>query len=164
MTSESPGTAPPRIGLRPKLSRFVLTVVIATLLGPLIVGGTVFVVFVAMQIVQSGFNAAGIGEFAAEIGKLFILLVGAAYFGGSVIALVAGTIVAVVALRRQVTFVVIIAAIVVANVGYFAVTEPEIFYSTDLTMPLQRLVGNLAYSAFAATICWLLFPQLLKNT
>ena len=135
----------------------MLTVVVATLLGPLIVGATVFSVFVAISIAQSGFNA-------AEISKLFIILVGAAYFGGSVIALVAGTIVAVVALRRQVTFVVIIAAIIVVNIAYFAVTEPGIFYSTDLRMPLQRLVGNLAYSAFAATICWLLFPRLLKNT
>ena len=158
MLNERRDTARLRVRVRPRLFRFVLTVVIATLLGPLIVGGAVFLVFVATLIAQSGFSA-------AEIGKLFILLVGAAYFGGSVIAFVAGTIVAVVALRRQVTFVVIIAAIVVANIGYFAVTEPEIiFYSADLTTPLERLVGNLAYSAFAATICWLLFPRLLKNT
>jgi len=157
VTSEGHDNAPLGIRLRPRLFRFVLTVVVATLLGPLIVGATVFSVFVAIRSLNRG-------SMPGRSANCFIILVGAAYFGGSVIALVAGTIVAVVALRRQVTFVVIIAAIIVVNIAYFAVTEPGIFYSTDLRMPLQRLVGNLAYSAFAATICWLLFPRLLKNT
>jgi len=68
MTSDSSDTAPPRVGLLPKLVRFLLTVAIATVLGPLIGGVTFFLLRVAMQIAQSELDA-------ADIRGLFILMV-----------------------------------------------------------------------------------------
>jgi len=80
-----------------------------------------------------------------------------------VIAFVAGTIVAIAALWRQPTFAVIIAAVVVANVGYYLVTEPQVFYSAGYPIPFGAFSVTLGFSAFAATICWLLFRRLLRN-
>jgi hypothetical protein len=156
MTSDSSDTAPPRGGLLPKLVRFVLTVAIATVLGPLIGGVTFFLLRVAMEIAQSEFDA-------ADIRGLFVLMVVGAYVVGGVIAFVAGTIVAVAALWRQPTFAVIIAATVVANVGYFLVTEPQVFLSAGYPIPFGAFTVTLAFSAFAATVCWLLFRRLLRN-
>ena len=146
MTSDGSDTGPSRIGRLPKLIRFVLTVVIATVLGPLIGGVAPFLV-TAMQLAQSGAGA-------AEIARSFIPIVIFAYVVGWVIAFVAGTIVAVAALWRQPTFVVIIAATVVANVGCFMAGQQT----------YDWLFINLPVSAFAATICWLLFRRLLRNT
>jgi len=82
-------------------------------------------------------------------------MVVAAYVVGGVMAFVAGTIVAVAALWRQPTFAVIIAATVVANVGCYVAIQHGVYD--------RLLIPNLAVSAFAATICWLLFRRLLRN-
>ena len=156
MTRDSSDAVSSNIGLRVKLARFVLVVVIATVFGPLICGGTIFLVSAVILIAQSKFDAAMIGE-------LFLVYVGAAYLAGGVIAIVAGTIIAVVALWHQPTFVDIAITIVVANIGYFAVTEPDAFYFTGSTMPMQELLVSLAFSIFSATICWLLFRRHLRN-
>ena len=155
--SDSSASLPSRGGLRSKFVRFALTVIIAAVLGPLIAGGTYFAVFAAMLIVQSGFHLGGLAE-------QFIIMIGVAYLAGGIIALVAGLIVAVAALWREPTFLGIIAAVVVANIAYFAITEPEVFYSTAATIPLQELFVDLVFSVYAGTICWLLFRRLLKNT
>jgi len=145
MTSDGGDTGQPSISGLKKLIRFVLTIVIATVLGPLI-GGLPFFLVSAIPIALSSFSA-------AEIGESFILILIFAYVFGGAIAFVAGTIVAVAALWRQPTFVVIIAATVVANVG-FSVASQQVY---------DWLFINLAVSAFAATICWLLFRRLLRN-
>src|ERR1700730_14579751 len=106
MANDNSDTAAPRVGLLPKVVRFVLTVAIATVLGPLIGGVAFFLLRVAMQIAQSEFDA-------ADIRGLLVLMVVAAYVVGGVIAFLAGTIVAVAALWRQPTFTIIIAAVVV---------------------------------------------------
>jgi len=147
MRRDTSDTGPPRIGRLPKLIRFVLTVVIATVLGPLIGSVAPFLV-TAMQLVHSGSGA-------AEIARSFVPIVIFAYVIGGVIAFVAGTIVAVAALWRQPTFVIIIAATVVANVGCEVALQDGVHQ--------LRLFFNLAVSAFAATICWLLFRRLLSS-
>jgi hypothetical protein len=156
MTSHSSDTAPPQIGPLPKLVRFVLTVVIATVLGPLIGGITFFLVRFAIDIVQLEFN------FADIPGLIFGLVVGA-YLVGWVVAFLAGTLVAVAALWRQPTFDVIIAAVVVTNVGYFMVTKALISYSPGEPFAFDEFSLTLAFSIFAATVCWLLFRRLLRN-
>jgi hypothetical protein len=157
MTSHSSNTAVVRSGTPPKLIRFVLTIVIATVFGPLVSGVTVFLMFAAMLIAQWEFNTAGMGE-------SFILMVGVAYLAGWVIAVVTGTIVALVALWRPPNFAVVLLAVLVANVGYFALTESQLFHSAGGSpKPLQGIFVSLAFSIYAANVCWLLFRRFVKN-
>jgi hypothetical protein len=150
MTSSRNDSAMPRAGVQAKIFRFVLTVVIAMLLGPLIGGIGFFLVSVAIEIAQSRLDV-------ADIGGMFLLFVVGAYVVGGVIAFFAGTIVAVAALWRSPTFSLIVAATFVANVICYLTIQPGVSYSTG------GFLVNLAASVFAAAICWAMFRRTLRS-
>jgi hypothetical protein len=132
----------------PKFTRFLLTVVIATVVGPLI-GVLPFAVLSAWP----GLSGARAGDIAQWFGTLLL----GAYFLGGVIALIAGTIVAAVALWRQPSLMVVLVAAVVATIAWEVAFQGwflGFFHSVRLTI-------NLVMSVFAATVCWLLFRRLV---
>jgi hypothetical protein len=150
MMSNRDDTVTPRVGVLPKVARFVLTVIIAMLLGPLIGGVGFFLVSAAIEIAQSRLDP-------ADLGGMFLLFMVGAYVVGGVIAFLAGTIVAVAALWRSPTFPLIASATLIANVVCYLAIQPGVSYSTD------GFLVNLATSTFAATVCWAVFRRHLTN-
>jgi len=143
MMQGTTGTGPPGIGLLSKLIRFVLIVVIATVFGPPIGGVAVYLVW-ALWI--------GLPVFAViELGWLSIVTF--SYLLGGMIAFLAGTIVALAALWRQPTLLLVIGATILASLGY----ELAIGHGLE-----DRLFVSLAASAVAGTVCWLFFGRLLR--
>jgi hypothetical protein len=135
----------------PKVFGFILTIVFATVLGPLIGGTGFFLVRVAIDIAQAQF------KFADLPGMLILFMMGA-YVVGGIIAFLAGTFVAIVALWRPPTLRAIIAAAVVANIVCFLTIQPGVTYGTG------GLAVNLVASISAATICWAIFRSYLART
>ena len=130
----------------PKIIRLTLIVVIAVGLGPLL-GSVPFLLITSAQLALSG-------QRAAEFGQAFIPIVIFAYVRGGIIAFVAGTLVAITAVWHQPNFATIMLATLLANVGcYLAIPDAL----------LQSLSLNLVASAFAATICWLLFRRVMSS-
>ena len=142
-TSE-PGSPP--IGRLPKLVRFVLTVLIATALGPLI--GSVALV-IATRLLHFGFSA-GLNDLLEQAAVTVIF----GYSMGWKIAFVAGTIIAVAALWRPPTFLTVIAATVVAGVACQVGTagrNPPLVYPQSCSVDL---CGYRLLAAFSATAEW----------
>lgn len=135
-----------------KFYRIVQTIVIATAMGPLIGGAAVFLLSATHDMSQRGFDADGLG-------RLFFVFMYGAYLVGGVIAFVAGTLVAVAALWRRPTFVIVVAASVVSSIVCTVAISHWLLYD----VPDGLLFITLPASAFAATICWLLFRRLLSN-
>ncbi len=152
-----------RAGFLPKLIRFFWIVAITTVFGPLIVGSTVFLLIALASITQTESPSFGVMEMLRGTGELFVVLVGAAYLGGGIIAFVAGILVALTTLWRQPNFLTVLGAVVVANIGYCLATVLEVFDSANALSSPSGLFVNLAFSFYAATICWLLFGRFLKR-
>jgi hypothetical protein len=109
MTSTRNDAARPRVAMLPKAIRFMVTVGLSVVLGPLIGGLGFFFASAAIEIGQSQFSNADAG------GTLLLFLTGA-YVVGGVIALLAAQIVAIAALWRSPSLPVILVATVAANV------------------------------------------------
>lgn len=146
-----------------KFLRFVLTIAVATLFGPLIAGVTVFVAMAAMMTAHMEIKTVLIADFLTGLGGEFVVMTGAAYLGGAVIAFAAGAFVAIHALWRKPTPSVVLFAVIVANLGYYAAVEPAVFVTTDSTLPLRKLIISILFSLYAGAVCWLLFRRLLRG-
>jgi hypothetical protein len=147
-TNETSQTSRPRAGRSARITRFVLTVVIATLLGPLVGAVLLMLRRIALDVAHSEFDA-------ADIRGMAILFTLSAYVVGGVIAFAAGLIVAIAGLWRQPTFPIILAAIVVANVGYYLLGQHMVSYG-----PAGLLQSTLV-SLVAGAIIWLIFRRYL---
>lgn len=138
------GTGPPRIVLLSKLIRFVLIIVIATVFGPLIGGVAAYLVW-GLWIGLPVFAVFEVGAWRSIVTFSYLL--------GGMIAFLAGTIVALAALWRQPTLLLVIGATILASLGY----ELAIGHGLE-----DRLFVSLAASAVAGTVCWLFFGRLLR--
>jgi hypothetical protein len=130
--------------------RFVLTVLIATLLGP-------FIGAILMMLGRIGLDLARWEFDPADIRGVIVIFMIGAYAVGGVIAFAAGVLVALWALWREATFAMVVAAIVLANLGCYLLVQPVVSYG-----PLG-LLQNTVVSLVAGTILWLCFRRYLKS-
>jgi hypothetical protein len=130
--------------------RFVLTVLIATLLGP-------FIGAILMMLGRIGLDLARWEFDPADIRGVIVIFMMGAYAVGGVIAFAAGLLVALAALWREATFAMVVVAIVLANLGCYLLVQPVVSYG-----PLGLLL-NTVLSLVAGTILWLCFRGYLRN-
>jgi hypothetical protein len=130
--------------------RFVLTVLIATLLGP-------FIGAILMMLGRIGLDLARWEFDPADIRGVIVIFMMGAYAVGGVIAFAAGVLVALGALWREATFAMVVVAIVLANLGCYLLVQPMVSYG-----PLG-LLQNIVVSLVAGTILWLCFRRYLRS-
>jgi hypothetical protein len=99
--------------------RFVLTVMIATLLGP-------FIGAILMMLGRIGLDLARWEFDPADIRGVIVIFMMGAYAVGGVIAFAAGVLVALGALWREATFAMVVVAIVLANLGCYLLVQPMV--------------------------------------
>jgi hypothetical protein len=122
-------------------------IVIAVVLAPLI-GGLAFFVFRVVE-------AATISD-SQDLRDLLVVVAMGTYFVGGPIALVAGVLLAIISFWRTPNLVVILGAIVIANLAIL-LFQPVVGFG------LGGFIINLVTSLFAGTFCWLLFRYRLAK-
>jgi hypothetical protein len=133
-----------------KLVRFLMPIVIAVVLGPLIAGLAVCLFGLAVTILDPSAVS------AADLLVMSAIYIAFAYLDGAPIALLAGVLVSLWMIRRPPGLLVVVAA-AVAAVGVFWLTATIgwLGLSTGITVR-NNLWLTLALAAVAAAVCWLL--------
>jgi len=131
-------------------SRFGLTIVVSTLLGPLVPGLAIFFAIATLQATRSELDLSSVSDL------LLLVLVGA-YLMGGVIALVAGMFIAIASLWYRTTLKTTLLAAVAANVFCYLAT----FVHSGISgpFPFSALLMSLALSLISAALCWLLLRR-----
>lgn len=126
-----------------RLAACLSIILISVAVAPLIGAGAFFIVQVAVQAVTTGVD---------DLLGLLVLFVIGAYIVGGPIALIAGSLVSLVAWWETPSLIVIILAIVVANV-VIMLLQPMVGFG------LAGFLINVASSLFSGIVCWLLFRR-----
>ena len=153
MTTVQAAAPRPQPTIARKVIGVMRIIVVATILGPLIAGVSIFMVGAIVVLVQGGLGAAGLGGIVASLPELLVEMVGAAYIGGGIIAFVAGAIVGMWTLMRQPTIVVVVGAVVAANLLFYILYEPGAFMS-DGGASIASIFMSTVISIYAAVVCW----------
>jgi len=132
-------------------SRFGLTIVVSTLLGPLVPGLAIFFAIAALQATRSELSLSSVSDL------LLLVLVGA-YLIGGVIALVAGMFIAIASLWYRTTLKTTLLAAVAANVLCYTLATFA-HSGTSGPFPFGALLVSLALSLISAALCWLLLRR-----
>jgi hypothetical protein len=137
---------------------FLMPIVIAVVLGPLIAG----LIFCVVAIVTSIFDAAG----ATPVADLFVMFgfyIMFAYLAGAPIALLAGLLVSIWMIRRPPGLLVAVAA-AIAAVGVFRLTaEIDPMSWGAVSSVRNNLVLTLVLAVAAAAVSWLLTRRFAKS-
>ena len=140
-----------------KLVRFLLPIVIAVVLGPLIAGLAVTLLAVANNI----FSHAGTLPWAGLFKMSGVYIVFAYYMGGP-IALLAGLLVSLWTVRRPPNLIVVIAAAVIATALYMGVGALGVLGPVEFTNARSNFLSTLVLAVIAATGCWLLMRRFVR--
>jgi hypothetical protein len=134
-----------------KVVRFLMPIVIAVVLGPLIAGLAVCLLLVVTNIFDPSAALP-----MADLFKMFGVYIIFAYLGGSAIALLAGILVSIWMIWRPPSAIVVIAAAVIATAVYMGVGALGSLGMTEWSNARSNFLFTLVLAVIAATVCWLL--------
>ena len=141
-----------------KLIRFLMPIVIAVALGPLIAGLAVSIFAFGTSI----FNNTG-SLLMADHFKMSGVYIAFAYILGSAIAVLAGVLVSIWMIWRPPNAIVVIAAAVIATCGYMGVGALGLG-SAEWTNARSNFLFTLVLAVIAAAGCWFLTRRFVKAT
>ena len=153
----------PQPSFASRLIRFLRLVVLATVLGPLVAGVSVFLVGAIFALLQGGMARVGFGATISRLAGLLVEIVRAVYLPGGVIAMISSVLVASWSLRRLPNFLVVAGAVVLANLIFFAIYEPDVLFPADSLTPQRGFWVSIALSLYAAAVCWLPARRFLRR-
>ena len=139
-----------------KLIRFLMPIVIAVALGPLIAGLAVSIFAFGTNI----FNDTGL--LVADLFEMSGVYIIFAYYLGSAIAVLAGILVSIWMIWRVPNVIVVIAAAVIATCSYMAVGALGFLGSEELTNARSNFLFTLVLAVIAAAGCWFLTRRFVK--
>jgi len=133
-----------------RLFRFLMPIVVAVVLGPLVAG--LIVCLFALSLYLFGYDNGPI----AELFSIFWVYITFAYFEGGPVALVAGLLVSIWMIWRQPGLMVVILAAIAAIALCYVVDRFGMFNPIGGPLVSNNLGLMLVLSILAAAICWLL--------
>jgi hypothetical protein len=142
-----------------KLIRFLMPIVIAVALGPLIAGLAVSIFAFGTSIFD---NTGSLPM--ADILKMSGFYIVFAYFLGSAIAVLAGILVSIWMFWRPPNVIVVIAATVIATCSYMAVGALGYLGPAEWTNAHSNFLLTLVLAVIAAAGCWFLTRRFVKAT
>ena len=142
-----------------KLIRFLMPIVIAVALGPLIAGLAVSIFAFGTSIFD---NTGSLPM--ADILKMSGFYIVFAYFLGSAIAVLAGILVSIWMFWRPPNVIVVIAATVIATCSYMAVGVLGYLGPAEWTNAHSNFLLTLVLAVIAAAGCWFLTRRFVKAT
>jgi hypothetical protein len=137
--------------------RFLIPIVIAMVLGPLIAGLAVCLLAVGTNI----FDHTGTLPIA-DLFPMFGFYIVFAYLNGGVIALLAGILVSIWMIWRSPSAIVAIAAAMIATVGYLGVSALGFLGLAEWSNARSNFLFTLVLAVIAADGCWLLTRPFMK--
>ncbi len=143
-------------------TRRALAVIIAVGLGPLVAGLIVFVYALGMVFFAFDNPPQTVGVALTKAAELFGISIIGAYSIGGIVALIAGLLIALWMKWSPPRLSIVLAAVAVAIVAKFAVTEPRAVLLAIVTLPYGRLPIALALGLLAATICWFMMRRFVR--
>jgi hypothetical protein len=141
-----------------RLVRFLMPIMIAVVLGPLIAGIAVTVLALVINLVERS-AAAQIGDVLALSASYVIF----AYVSGAAIAVFAGLLVSIWMIWRAPSFAIVIAATVIATVGYMSAGALGLLGAVEITNARSNFVFTLIFAVIAAAGCWLLTRRFART-
>jgi hypothetical protein len=141
-----------------RLVRFLMPIMIAVVLGPLIAGIAVTVLALVINLVERS-AAAQIGDVLALSASYVIF----AYVRGAAIAVFAGLLVSIWMIWRAPSFAIVIAATVIATVGYMSAGALGMLGAVEITNARSNFVFTLIFAVIAAAGCWLLTRRFART-
>jgi hypothetical protein len=144
----------------PKPVRLLMPIVIAVVLGPLIAGLALLLFGTVSNLVTHDYPV----DFSnADAFKFLLVYMLFAYYEGGPIALVAGLLVSIWMIRRPPSFVIVVAAAIVA-IGLFRLAvEVGMFGTNGAPLARHNLVLTLVLGIVAAAGCWLLTRRFART-
>jgi hypothetical protein len=133
--------------------RFLIPIVVAVVLGPLIAGLAVSLLAVGRDI------ADGLGALWVDMFGLIFVNIAFAYYLGGPIALIAGVLVSIWMMRRPPNAIVAVAAAAIATVIYSAVGALGVLGPAAQFSAFANFAFTLACAIVAALVCWLLVKR-----
>ena len=140
-----------------KLIRFLMPMIVAVALGPLIAGIAVTVLALAINVVDRT-AATPIGDVLA----MSVLYITVAYIGGAAIALLAGLLVSIWMIWRAPNFLVVVAAAIVATAVYMSAGALGLLGVVEFTNARSNFQFTLVFAVIAAAGCWLLMRRYVR--
>jgi hypothetical protein len=141
-----------------RLIRFLMPIVIAVALGPLIAGLSVFIFAFGANIFDNT------GSLLADLFKMSGVYIVFAYYLGSAIALLAGILVSIWMIWRAPNAIVVIAAAVIATCVYMGVGALGFLGPAEWTNARSNFFFTLVLAVIAAAGCWFLTRRFVKAT
>jgi hypothetical protein len=145
--------------------RRLLPVAIAVVLGPLVAGLIVFACYFGIMIADRANWPPGVGEALLLVAKMFVLIIAIAYFGGALVALIAGVLIALWMLWRPPNLVVVVVAAALGTLAAFVTTgrhSVQALVTVSLAQALRELALVMMLAVIAATICWFLMRRFVR--
>ena len=139
--------------------RALLAIVAAVALGPLVAAIAMWLLLLVTTVVDPSGFLPSLKDAIVHAPKLILTLTIAAYRAGTVIALIAGVLVALWMLWRPVNVAVVLVASVAAALAELALSEPAVFVGTASREDLW-IMPPLA--AVAGAACWLLLRRFAR--
>jgi hypothetical protein len=140
-----------------KLVRFVIPVVIAVVLGPLVAGVGICLLAVGTNTLDHAVSLP-IADLLSMLGVCIVI----AYLSGGVVALAAGILVSMWMLWRPPNAIVIIAAAAIATAGYLGVGALGFLSFAEYIDVRSNFLFALLLAVTAAASCWLLTGRFVR--
>jgi len=137
--------------------RFIMPIVIAVMLGPLVAGLALGLLAICTDILDHTFSLS-----IADLFSMFGVYIVIAYLTGGVVALVAGILVSIWTLWRPPTMMVVIAAAVIATAGYLGAGALGFVSFVDYSDARSSLLFTFTLAVIAAAGCWLLTGRFVR--
>jgi hypothetical protein len=141
-----------------KFVRFMIPIVIAVVLGPLI-GGLAICLLVVVTDTLDHTVSLPIADLFSMFGVYIII----AYLSGGVVALAAGILVSMWMLWRPPSAIVVIAAAAIATAGYLGIGALGFLSFADYSNVRDNFLFALVLAVIAAAGCWLLTSRFVKT-
>lgn len=139
-----------------RLVRFMIPIVIAVVLGPLIAGLEICLLAIGATLDQT------VSTPIADLFSMFGVYILIAYLSGSVVALAAGILVSMWMLWRPPNAIVVIAAAAIATAGYLGVGALGFLSFADYSNVRSNFLFALVLAVIAAAGCWLLTSRFVR--
>jgi hypothetical protein len=141
-----------------KVVRFLMPIVIAVVLGPLVAGLAICLLLIVTNIFDPSAALP-----MADVFKMFGFYILFAYLGGSAIALLAGILVSIWMIWRRPTAIIAIAAAATATAVYVGVGALGFLGLTEWSNARSNFLFTLVLAVIAATVCWLLTRRYARS-
>jgi hypothetical protein len=140
-----------------KLTRFIMPIVIAVVLGPLIAGLALYLLAISNTLDYT--VSLPIADLFSMLGVCIVI----AYFSGGVVALAAGILVSMWMLWRPASAIVVMAAAATATAGYLGVGALGYLSLAQYGDVRGNFLFALVLAVIAAAGCWLLTSRFVRT-